>query len=156
MTNKDEIKEFNTLLAELLLTYEDRAPPVMPCYTKQEKRKLAQALSATMAACIRDSKMSAKNKKNTLRKRAEHHAQLGLNIEEFQAMFHTAIAAEKVNFIPDAKAAVGKERKKLFDLDAFDLDAMMAQDDVIAMYDEQGKPVHVGSVRFWIGYFAFV
>ena len=33
------------------------------------------------------------------------------------------------------------------DLNAFDLDARMAQDDVIAMYHKQGKPVHFGSVR---------
>ena len=63
MTDKEEIKEFNTLLAELLKTYEDKAPPMMPCYTKKEQRKMAVALSATMAACIRDSKMSAKKKK---------------------------------------------------------------------------------------------
>lgn len=147
VTNKDEIKEFNTLLAESLLKYEDRPPPVMPCYTKQEKRKLAQALSATMAACIRDNKLSANTKKKTLRKHAEHHAQLGLNTEEFQAMIHTAIAPDKVNFIPGAKAAVEKEWKKLMDLDAFDLDAMMDQDGVRAMYDKQGKPVHFGLVR---------
>ena len=84
LANTNEIKEFNTLLAELLLTYEDRAPPVMPCYTKREKRKMAQALSATMAACIRDNKMSAKKKKKTLRKHAEHHAQLGLNTKKFR------------------------------------------------------------------------
>ena len=56
VTNKDEIKDFNTVLAALLLKYEDKAPPVIPCYTKQEKMKMAQALSATMVACIRDSK----------------------------------------------------------------------------------------------------
>ena len=94
MTIKEEIPKFNILIliAELLLKYEDRAPPVMPCYTKQEKRKMVQAISATMAACIRDRKMSAKKKKRTLRKHAEHHASLGVNTEEFQAMIHTAIA----------------------------------------------------------------
>ena len=76
VTDKDEIKEFNILIAELVKTYEDRAPPMMPCYTKKEKRTMAVALSATMAACIRDSKMSAKKKKKNLRKHAEHHAAL--------------------------------------------------------------------------------
>ena len=70
---------------------------------------MAVALSATMAACIRDSRMSAKKKKKTLRKHAEHHAALGVCSEEFQAMIHTAIAPEKVNFIPKAKEAVEKE-----------------------------------------------
>ena len=63
MTDKNEIKEFNILVAELPKTYEDRAPPMMPCYTKKEKRKMAVAFSATMAACIRDSKMSAKKER---------------------------------------------------------------------------------------------
>ena len=102
MTNKDEIKEFHTLLAELFLKYEDRAPPIMPCYTKKEKRKMAQALSATMAACIRDNKMSQKKKLKTLRKHADHHTRLGTTSEEFQAMIRTAIDPGKVNFIPGA------------------------------------------------------
>ena len=33
------------------------------------------------------------------------------------------------------------------DLDAFDVDAMMAQEDVIIMYDEHNKPICFGSVR---------
>ena len=94
VTNKDDIKEFNTVPAELLLKSEDKAPPAMACYTKKEKTKMAQALAATMAACIRDSKMSAKKKRETLRKHAEHHAELGLQSEEFQAMIHTAIAPD--------------------------------------------------------------
>ena len=91
--------------------------------------------------------MSAKKKKKTLRKHAEHHASLGLNTEEFQAMIHTAIDPAKVNMMPGAKAAVDKEWKKLFDLNAFALDEMMDQDDVIEYYDKLGKPVHFGSVR---------
>ena len=113
VTNKDEIKEFHELPAEFSKTYEDRAPPVMPCYTKKEKRKMAQALSATMAACIRDNKMSRKEKLKTLRKHAEHHTRLGTCSEEFQAMIHTAIDPGKVNFMPDAKKAVDKEWQKL-------------------------------------------
>ena len=67
-------------------------------------------------------------------------------VKKFQAMIHTAIAPEKVNFIPKAKAAVEREWKKLMDLGAFDLDAMMDQEDVIKMCEAQNKPVHFVSV----------
>ena len=84
--------------------------------------------------------MSAKKKKNASRKHAGHHAALGVDTEEFQAMIHTAIAPDKVEFIPKGKAAVEHEWKKLMDLKAFSLAAMMEQDDVIKMYEAQNKP----------------
>lgn len=146
VTDTDQTKESNTLFAELLKTYEDRAPPMMPCYTKKEKRKMAVAVAAIMAACIRDSTMSAKKKK-TLRTHAEHHAALEVCSEEFQTMIHTAIAPEKVNFIFKAKEAVEKELKKLMDVETFALDEIMDQDDVIKMYADRNKPVHFGSLR---------
>ena len=52
-----------------------------------------------------------------------------------------------MDFNPKAKVAVEHEWKKLMDLKAFDLDAMMDQEDVIKMYEAQNKPVHFGSVR---------
>ena len=44
----------------------------------------------------------------------------------------------------NAKAAVEREWNELMNLDAFDVDAMMAQEDVIIMYDEHNKPTFLG------------
>ena len=45
--------------------------------------------------------------------------------EEFMALIHTAIPDAKMYRIPGAKAAMDKEWKKLFDMNAFGLDEVM-------------------------------
>ena len=75
------------------------------------------------------------------------YACAGTESEDYLAMIHTEIPVEKVFGIPGAKAAVDKEWDKLFRIESFDLDRVMAHKDIVAMYAKVGKPVRFGLLR---------
>ena len=125
MVSKDDTREFNTTSSDLLEFYGEKKPPAMPCYTAREKKKEVVALPATATA--------SGNGKTFQRPHDERHAGSAFTREEFQTMIHTAIPDSKIHYIDGARKAVSQEWDKLFKLEAFALEEMMAPNDVVEM-----------------------
>ena len=72
---------------------------------------------------------------------------MGEMSEEFMALIHTAIPDAKMYKIPGAKAAIDKEWKKLFDMNAFGMDEVMEHKKIVEKYAKMDKKVHFGTLR---------
>ena len=88
---------------------------------------------------------SSKNKRH----RTTHYeriAPVGTVSEDYYALVHTPVPMNKAMNIPDAKAAVDKEWKKLIDKTAWDYATVRAKAEVIAECKKKNKKAHFGSL----------
>ena len=125
---KDMVTEYESTMAEMLLKYKEIAAPAMPCYGGP-KTHLVDSGGKTLPSdptCHGEVLViELTENQNAPRSHQERHAMMGDMSEEFMALIHTAIPDAKMYRIPGAKAAMDKEWKKLFDMNAFGLDEVM-------------------------------
>ncbi len=115
----------------MLVKYEEKIPPAILCTGRQVKTRQGSEAEGLIADSSADKTAPSNHQ--------ERENYLGEISEEFQAMIHTAVPDSKVYGIPGAKAALDKEWKKLFDMDAFAIDEVMEYQAVVEKYKKIGK-----------------
>jgi len=105
----------------------------------------APAMQVILQANSSVRKHGSKNKRH----RTTHYeriAPVGTVSEDYYALVHTPVPMNKAMNIPDAKAAVDKEWKKLIDKTAWDYASVRAKAEVIAECKKKNKKAHFGSL----------
>ena len=87
---------------------------------------------------------SLQTKQQQRRPHQDHIADAGYSSTEYQAMVHTPICIKEALRIPDARAALEKEWKKLEDLGAWNYNTVKPRAEVEDRAYREGKTIHFG------------
>ena len=100
----EDLKGYHAVMKDMLLKYEEKKPPAMPCYGIELDRedKTSQSTSAGEGLLAVSNRKKGRAQESRLDYLCEEAS------EELYALIHTAIPDKKVYEIPGAKAAVVK------------------------------------------------
>ena len=139
---------YKRLLSEARAKLSLPKSPAMPCFTCREA-----SLEAITASKVQEKDnfghllASSKNVPGP-RPHDEHVAPKGASSEEWFGLVHTPIDIPKALKIPEGRAALEKDWKKLENPErpAWDVSRVRPKAEVIAESERTGKPAHFGSL----------
>ena len=121
------------MLSEARAQYPLPKAPAMPLYLDRER-------SASESIHVASASASEQNRPHD-----DHFASKGYASEEYFGLVHIPVPIPKALLIPEAKAALEKEWKKLETRTAWDIKGVRPKAEVIVESQASGVPAHFGS-----------